>query len=179
MNHDKYIILKNQQQRLISLEETKHYLRLEQSNDEDDKLLSSMLASAIIVAEEHLGVCLSIKEVEQVLHEFTGKIIDLHCRPVVELQQVAIVSGSKKNIVDKSMYHFNRSLARLELLMAATQRKLIIRYRAGYEDSELVPQPIKLGILNHVACLYDDRQLANLPRASVSLYAPYRRLRLG
>jgi uncharacterized phiE125 gp8 family phage protein len=53
-----------------------------------------------------------------------------------------------------------------------------IVYVAGYGDTTTVPQPLKTGILMHVASMYEQRGLSAdamaLPPGVKQLYNPYR-----
>ncbi|MBY0408241.1 MAG: phage gp6-like head-tail connector protein, partial [Rickettsiales bacterium] len=60
-------------------------------------------------------------------------------------------------------------------------RRVEITYHTGYGDADDVPMPIKLGMLAHVAQLYDNRGeavMGALPAQAVSLYLPFREMRL-
>jgi uncharacterized phiE125 gp8 family phage protein len=175
MHNDNYIVLSRSKQKVVTLEEAKRYLRIEADYTDDDDVVSSMVATAVLMAENYLGSCLHVQEIEQLLVNFYGSIVDLKRKPVIRIDKVFVWSQSnvRKN-VDKSLYSLDERGGRLELSVPFISNGLGVIYRAGYEDHKLIPEPIKLGILNHIASLYDDRHLAVLPQASISLYAPYR-----
>ncbi len=179
MHNDNYIVLSRSKQKIITLEETKRYLRIEADDNDDDNIISSMIATATLMAENYLGSCLHMQEIEQLLVNFYGSVVDLKRKPVIKIEKIFIWShGNVRKNVDKSLYSLDERSGRVELSVPFISNGLGVVYAAGYEDPELIPEPIKLGILNHVASLYDDRHLAVLPQASISLYAPYRHVSL-
>ncbi len=177
MHNDNYIVLNRLKQNIVTLAEAKRYLRIEANDTDDDDIISSMVATAVLMAENYLGSCLHLQEIEQLLINFYGSVVDLKRKPVIKIKKIFIWSQSdvRKNI-DKSLYSLDDRSGRVELSVPFISNGLGVVYKAGYEDHELIPEPIKLGILNHIASLYDDRHLSVLPQASIFLYAPYRRV---
>ena len=173
-------ILNHLPQKFITLAEVKQYLRIDHKNeDEEDRLIEKMIASAIMSAENYLNRCLIIKEIRQVEYNFYGNNIKLRHMPVIDITQLFLWDRfESKKLLDKSFYRFDREIGEIELTTTFISRGIGVVYCCGYEDLEQIPAPIKLGILNHIAALYDDRHLAVLPPASISLYAPYRQPRL-
>ncbi len=179
MHNDNYIVLSRQKQNIITLAEAKRYLRIDADDNEDDSIISSMAATAVLMAENYLGSCLHLQKIEQILVNFYGRVIDLKRKPVIEIEDIFIWNhGNVRKSIDRSLYSLNEHGDIIELSVPFISNGLSIVYKAGYENHELIPEPIKLGILNHIASLYDDRHLSVLPQVSISLYAPYRRITL-
>lgn len=178
MSQEQITMLSRENQTLITIDEIKHYLRIESDNNDDDEMLVSIIEAAVQAAEKYLGFYLNLCEVEQLQQDFYGGIVELKYRPVVELKQVFTWQDNVRKLLDKGLYYFDLRLARVELRTPLIGGNIGIVYKAGYDNHGLIDAPIKLGILNHIASLYDDRHLATLPRASIVLYAPYRRMRL-
>lgn len=167
-------------QNFITLDKVKHYLRLEQGDDSDDELLNSLITVAVTYAESYLGYNLSVQEVEQVQSNFSGSKMVLRRRSATKITNVYLWNDVKeRKELDTDLYELNHRLNQLELRLPFIARGMAVRYFTGYEDDTEIPEPIKLGILNHISVLYDDRQHAVTPISSLNLYAPYRNIRLS
>ncbi|WP_407809690.1 head-tail connector protein, partial [Staphylococcus aureus] len=49
-----------------------------------------------------------------------------------------------------------------------------IEFVAGWESAEEVPEPIRQGILQHVAASYSNKVCAEIPEGAKALYDPFR-----
>ena len=70
MHNDNYIVLNRLKQNIVTLAEAKRYLRIEANDTDDDDIISSMVATAVLMAENYLGSCLHLQEIEQLLINF-------------------------------------------------------------------------------------------------------------
>lgn len=112
--------------------------------------------------------------------------IDLPRGPVSAITSVTTYDlANASSVYDPSNYRVDASGARLILNSGAVwpgslrpQGGTEIVYVAGYGTASQVPQPIKTGILIHVASLYEQRgnceDAMDLPPGSKQLYTPYR-----
>lgn len=180
MKPNDYKIINKEKQKIVTLDQVKQYLRIELANYEDDEMLESMIDAAELMAENFLGYSLGTQEVEQLEYNFCGSKLLLRRKPAYKLIKVFLWNDpSKRSELDSAMYELNVHLSQLELRVPFICKGLGVHYLSGYDDVKLVPEPVRLGLLNHIASMYDDRHQAVMPRASINLYAPYRHVRLG
>jgi uncharacterized phiE125 gp8 family phage protein len=180
MNINNTTILSRGEQQIITLDQVKHYLRLDANDSDEDKILHSMMAASVLMAEKYLGFCLSTQEVEQITVDFCGSSIPLKYWPIIKLEKVFLRNEDKsKKDLEKDLYFLNERHKQVELVVPFISKAIGVHYYAGYEDASIIPEPIKLGILNHISSMYDNRHLSSLPQASLILYAPYRNIRLN
>ena len=111
-----------------------------------------------------------------------GEATWLPMGPVVSVESVQLFDA-EDNGTALSTNQFYLNAARDMLLMhtEVQAQRVEIVYEAGYGTADDVPMPIKLGLLAHVAQLYDNRGEmgeAGLPVQASSLYLPFREMRL-
>ena len=102
--------------------------------------------------------------------------------PVVSIASVVLFNQDGSSVtLAADRYWLNAAKDMLKIEDGLSARRVEIVYHTGYGDVEDVPQPIKLGILAHVAQLYESRGegLAGVvPAQVVGLYLPFREVRL-
>lgn len=162
---------------LISLGDAKNYLRLIAGNYDED-IIEDLIGAAILTAENFLNIKILQREYEQTIYALTDNVIDLSDHPIMEVNEVyKIDSVGNKTICDRSKYTLNYH-KNLLILDDAGSSKIVVKYIVGYSSTTL-PRPMKIGILMHVAEMYDKGPNAGaLPKAVMGLYSSYRMVRI-
>ena len=189
----------------VSLQEVKEYLRVEDNTDE--RILRPFIETARKFAEEHTGRSLMTQTVSFFTDAYdeladplfegfrTGpylnyykNYINLPTAPVVSVSSVStFADDDTETTMAASRYYVDnvREPARIVLrngetfptaLRVANAIKVV--FVAGYSSAFTVPEPISMGMLQHIAYLYEhrgDMYEAQKPLPSVirTLYAPY------
>lgn len=184
----------------VSIDEAKLYLRVTGSNE--DTIISDLIAVARISAENVLKKSLitqswklsidgqwpvfspSIKDAQVAAtlsddDNRNNSIVRLPMGPVTSVTSVvAFQQDGSNQALATSNYFLNAPKNELIFIDPPAALRLENTYVAGYGDASSVPKPIKLGILTHIASLYDNRGDGNLPKQSVELYQPFREVLL-
>lgn len=189
----------------VTLQEVKEYLRVEDSTDERN--IRPLIETARRFAEEHLGRALVSTTYTQYYDCYddmsdplwegtrTGPYINYYKNylvlgkgPVSSVTHVktyddddtATTMASSKYYVDKA-----REPSRIVLRTGETfptslrvANGIEVEYVAGYSSIYSIPEPIRMGILQHIAHLYEHRgdmyEAKNAyPPMLRSLYSPY------
>jgi len=189
----------------LSLQEVKEYLRVEDSTDE--RVIRPFIETARVTAEEHTGRTLMPTTYTLFLDGFddtqdplwegwrTGPYLNYYKRKIVlpKSPVTSVTSVSTFNDADtettfaSTKYYVDsvREPARIVLrngetfptaLRVANAIKVV--YVAGYTNSFTVPEPIRMGMLQHIAYLYEHRgdmyeAVQPLPPQIKGLYAPF------
>ena len=189
----------------VSLQEVKDYMRIEDSTDE--RVLRPFIRTARRLAEEHLGRALMPQTLTLTIDAYddindplwegvqTGpnlnyykNFIILPKPPVTSVTSVSTFNDSDtETTFAASKYYVDtaREPARIVLRQGETfptalrvANAIKIVYGTGYANAFAVPEPIRMGILQHIAFLYEHRgdmyePSSPLPPALRSLYSPY------
>ena len=189
----------------LSLQEVKEYLRLDDSADE--RIVRPFIEAVTNIAEEHMNRALmsqtftmfldGFNESYDPLWEGTRTGIDMNFYrnhlPLPKPPVTSVTSVSTFNDADTettfaaSKYYVDtvREPARVVLrtgevwptaLRVANAIKVV--YGAGYTNAYSVPEPIRMGMLQHIAYLYEHRgdmyeAVAPMPPMVKRLYQPY------
>jgi hypothetical protein len=188
----------------LSLQEVKDYLRVEDNTDE--RILQSMIETARRFAEEHLGRSLmqqtihqfidGYDEIEDPLFEgfrkgpfltYYKNYITIARPPVASITSVSTFNDADtETTFASSKYYLDnaREPARIVLrngetfptsLRVANAIKIV--YVSGYTSPFQVPEPIRLGMMQHIAHLYEHRgdmyNSVGYPPSLQKLYQPY------
>lgn len=188
----------------LSLQEVKEYLRVDDSTDE--RVVQPLIIAARQFAEEHMNRALmqqtftlsldTVLDTESPLWEGmrTAPDINYHKNYVVLPKSPVISVTSVKTYDDSdtattmaaSKYYVDtaREPARVVLRTGETfpsalrvANAIEVVYVAGYTTAYTVPEPIRLGMLQHIAYMYEHRgdmyEAQGAPTLMKSLYAPY------
>lgn len=193
----------------VALDTVKSYLRI--SGNSEDTLIGTMIEAARSFCEEFVGRALitqtitftldATSEVDSTLWEGTrtGPHINFYkdfiSLPKPQVQSVTSIKtfddADTETTFSPSKYYvdISRDPARVVLLTGESwptalrvANAIEVVYVAGYGNSPSnVPAPIKLGMMQHIAYLYDQRgdmkdyqQTQAMPPAVQNLYMPYR-----
>lgn len=188
----------------LSLQEVKEYLRVDDATDE--RVVQPLIIAARQFAEEHMNralmqqtITLSLDAVvdqDEPLHEGMRTAPDLNyyknylVLPKSPVQSVTSVKTYDDNDTATTMattkYYVDtvREPARVVLRTGETfptalrvANAIEVVYVAGYTSAYAVPEPIRLGMLQHIAYMYEHRgdmyEAQAAPTHMKTLYAPY------
>lgn len=163
----------------ISLIETKNFLRIDTSTDDD--LLTRLIKSATKKCETYIGKSLITKTYKIT---FENCVLTKTKLPYGPLQNISLVTtkDAEGNIttVSTDEYVISKANNAIEFKSSLVNNIIEITYISGYGDNDTdIPEDIKQGLLFHIARLYDDRSgYSKVPNASVSLYNQYKNVRI-
>jgi uncharacterized phiE125 gp8 family phage protein len=157
----------------VNLNEVKAFLRV--SNNNEDESLQKLLTSARFAAENFMRLSLIRKNCQISIKNFSNYELSLTSGPVNHISKIISYDVYKRQkVISKDFYHLDADLDMVIFATHLISPKLIVEYVSGF-DNENCPSDIKLGLLMHIAAIYENR-LGNItiPKASLSLYSPYR-----
>ena len=189
----------------VTLQEVKEYLRVDDATDE--RVVRPFIETARRFCEEHTGRALmtqtltlfldAFEDIENPLWEGvrTGPYLNYYKNYVV-LPRAPVASVSHIKTYDDadvattlatSKYYLDNAREPARVVMRTGEsfptalrvaNAIEVKYVTGYTSQYNIPEPIKLGIMQHIAYLYEhrgDMYDAKLPYPPMlrSLYAPY------
>lgn len=163
----------------LSLQETKLYLRVDGSDE--DTLISDLITAVREQAEAYTRRAFITQDWLLALHDCGRAAVRLPYPPVQQILSVQVVSKTGVvTPVSSDTYYLMVSGESMAFDVIPLGHRVEIRYRAGYGDTAGdVPEPLRQGMLAHVAALYDTRgDLEQLPASVRRLYMPYRAIQL-
>jgi hypothetical protein len=189
----------------LSLQEVKEYLRVDDATDE--RVVRPLILAARQFAEQHMGIAImqqtltleidTAVDTDSPLREgmttapdinYYKNYISLPRSPVISVTSLktyndsdtATTMAATKYYVDNSRQPARIVLRTGETFPAALRvaNALEVIYVAGYTTAFSVPEPIRLGMLQHIAYMYEHRgdmydAKGGLPSLMKQLYAPY------
>ena len=189
----------------VTLQEVKEYLRVDDSTDE--RIIRPFIETARRFCEEHTGRALMTQTLILYLDAFqdiddplwegmrTGPYLNYYKNyivlprsPVASVTHVKTYDDSDTATTMASTEYYvdnAREPARIVLRTGSTfptalrvANAIEVKYIAGYTSQYSIPEPLRLGILQHIAFLYEhrgDMYDAKLPYPPMlrSLYSPY------
>ena len=188
----------------LTLQDVKDYLRLDDGSDE--RVLQDLIETARRFCEEHTKraimpqtLTLTIDAYDELADPLwegwkTGPYInyyknyvDLARSPVQSVTSVKAYNDSDvATTMSTDTYYVDsaREPARVVLRTGETfptalrvANAIEVVYVAGYTNTSLVPSPMKVGMLQHIAYLYEHRgdmyESVKMPPSIKALYAPY------
>ncbi|MCH9754203.1 MAG: head-tail connector protein [Alphaproteobacteria bacterium] len=171
-------VLPNKVEEIISLEEAKSYLKIDFV--EQDKFIRDIIRASREYAEKFLSSHLVKKKFKQKNFGQNLQVLRLMHYPVLLIENISIIDldNNKINLSsDEYYYDYLKTISISKL--ASLYNQVEINYIVGYESVNLVPAPIKTGMLIHIASIYDRGDLGDaIPQSSLNLYQPYRKRHL-
>lgn len=199
-------VLTEPTQEPITLQEAKEYLRVEDNTDERN--VRPLIETARRWFEEHTGRTLVQTTYQQFLDTFTDhedplwegmrtgpdlnfykNYITLSRTPVASVTHVKTYNDSDEATTFAATKYYvdnAREPARIVLRKGQTfptalrvANAIEIQYVAGYSSVSAIPEAIRVGLLQHIAHLYEhrgdmgDTQGSMFPPMLKALYAPY------
>ena len=188
----------------LSLQEVKEYLRVEDSTDE--RVVQPLIIAARQFAENYMKRSLmqqtitlfidALTDQEEYLHEGMRTAPDLNyyknyiTLPRSPVQSVTSVKTFDDNdtattfAATKYYVDTTREPARIVLRTGETfptalrvANAIEVIYVVGYASAFAIPEPIRIGMLQHIAYMYEHRgdmyEAQSAPSLMKSLYSPY------
>lgn len=163
----------------LTLTETKNYLKI--SGSDDDDLITDLIKATRQTAEKFLKSSLIEQSWKLSYNGYTPSEIKLLMGPVQSITSVtAYLRDGTDTLISSSAYYLSAGNQTLVFDSNIVSHRVEIVYVTGYGSSASdIPNPIKQGMLAHIAAIYDGRAGGNvIPPQSQSLYLPYRRVRI-
>lgn len=164
----------------VTLAEAKLYLRVDGTSE--DSLISDLIVAARMSAEQYLKSSLITQSWKLVYNDYLDDEVILPMPPVVSVSSVIVTNrDATTQVISPANYYLSAAKNKLLFDNYVSGFSIEITYSTGYGAAAQVPQPIKYGILAHIAALYDERGLigqGDLPPQVSALYTPYREVLL-
>ena len=164
----------------VTLAEAKLYLRVDGTSE--DSLISDLIVAARMSAETWLKLSLITQSWKLVYNDYLDDEVVLPMPPVTSVSSVVVTNrDATTQVILATNYYLNAAKRKLLFDNYVSGFSIEINYNTGYGAAAQIPQPIKYGILAHIAALYDERGLIgqeNLPPQVSALYSPYREVML-
>ena len=191
----------------VSLQEVKQYLRVEDNTDE--RVIRPFIQATRMAAEEHIGRALVSQTLTLFIDAYddtndplwegtrTGPYLNYY-KNYIQLPKPPLVSVSSVSTFDDSDNETTMAASRYYVDNVREPGRVVLRqgetfptalrvanaikvvYVAGYTNAHSVPEPVRMGMLQHIAFLYEQRgdmmepqQSMMLPPAIKMLYQPY------
>jgi hypothetical protein len=113
----------------------------------------------------------------------TKRSINLRYTPIIKINGIKVKKQKNRKefrVLDSGKYQLCKYEGLLQIDEEIYQDEVLtITYLAGY-DPALIPEPVKLGILQHAAQMYDRSEYSssNLTPEISNLYLPYRKIKI-
>ncbi len=173
--YQKIELLSRNHNNFINLTVAKQYLRVDHS--EDDELIQEMIDTVLNIAEDYLGKTLVIATWKTTIFNNFSETINILRSPLNNIIQFKIYKSNNEIIyLNDDCYFVDYQFEKIKILQPLSAAKIEITYQTGYET---LPLPLKQGMLEHLAKIYDLRGVDQaIPLSARSLYQPYKRVRL-
>lgn len=168
----------------VSRTEAKTFLRVEHTDE--DALISSLIETATAMCEKRLQRSLITQQWTVTYNHFHHSSFKLYYGNVQSVESItyydtenvgAIVPASDYSLVDNMLasveLNYNKTWPSITL---KPSNGVEIKYTCGYGDNGSdIPRPIRQGILNYVATLYEGREVDGaLPESVMDLWSTYK-----
>lgn len=166
-------LFKKYENDVVSLKTAKQYLRIDHNHD--DEIIKDMIDIATISAENYIGIKIIKVDWKMTIYDYLPNQINLVHNPIISIKYFKIekTNGENSYLLDNSFF-INKQ--KLILKNNYLIKKVEILYNCGFTE---IPVPIKQGILEHMAKLYDLRGSDHsMPLAAKSLYQAYKLVRI-
>lgn len=163
----------------VTVSEAKNYLRVEHSTD--DALITLMITAAREAAEAYLGTSFITQTWKLTVEDELPAIVPLRFGLVQSV--ISIVAKDEEGgseTIDAEGYRLSIDKRGVHILVPRTGFRFEIMYDAGYGGSaSLIPGLIRQGILQHVAAMYEQREMSvPMPTMALQAYHPYKEISL-
>jgi uncharacterized phiE125 gp8 family phage protein len=162
----------------VTLSETKEFLRI--THNDDDPRISDMLITARALAEQWLKRSLVTQTWKVTFENAISGTVKLPMGPVQSISSVATTTiEGDSTMLAGTAYALSAAKDSLVVADLIQGYRIDVTYVAGYGSSSQLPKPIKMGILTHVAAMFDGQAgLAPIPDGVLQYYMPFRELSL-
>jgi len=167
----------------VSLDEAKAYLRID-TNDED-ALISGLIAAAREYCESFQNRAYITQTWELSFDDFPNMPLKLPRPPLVSVESVKVIDTTGAEItLDTSDYIVDTDSEPGRIAFASGKcwpsvelspvNAVKIRYTAGYDDAQKVPQSVKQAMLIYIAHRYENPDTDDVPEVVRTLLWPDR-----
>ena len=172
--HQTIELLKRVKPDFITLKVLKQYLRIDHSHD--DEMIEELIEVVINAAADYTGLSLAESILKITIYDNLPSSIKLIHQPILKIEQFKLYRYNGEAIyLAKEHYFLDGEHIKIKRHYAI--EKAEITYKIGFLKEQL-PAPIKQGMLEHLAKLYDLRGSDQaLPAAAKSMYQAYKRVR--
>lgn len=173
--YQKIELLHRSKSNFITLKAAKQYLRIDHSDD--DELIQEMIATVLNIAEDYLGKTLVLSNWKTTIYNDLPETIKLSRSPLNKIIHFKIYKNNDESIdLKDDFYCVDYQFEKIKIRKSFSALKIEITYQTGYET---LPLPLKQGMLEHLAKIYDLRGVDQaIPLSAKSLYQPYKSMRL-
>jgi uncharacterized phiE125 gp8 family phage protein len=194
LNSKTYTLLTPPATEPVALADVKTFLRID--GNEDDSVLTMLIKSARRMAEEYTKRAFITQTWRLTMDSFAGDCLDnipvppylrtglrsipLSRQPIQSIDSIYTKnSANVATVVDADTYTLDDN----EVLLneghswptnLREHSAVGIEFVAGWENADEVPEPIKQGIIQHVAASYSNKVCAEIPEGAKALYDPFR-----
>ena len=175
----------------VTLNELKRQIRINIDDTSEDFDLAAKIRAARVIAETFLGFKLNQQTLDYTLDRFAPvNYIELpEAAPLQSITQLDYTDSAGATVTWAATNYFantTRSPGRLVLndgvswpsVTLQPRAGVMVRYVVGYATGDLVPEPIRLGILKLAGNLYIYRKATAIPEEEaethLNLWRPYR-----
>lgn len=171
------LISKNKIQ-LIEFASVKNYLRVD--HEFDDEYIRELIDTAVEVAENYLSIILRESKWKVILN--SGSLPERLKLNRYIINKIDFIKITKNNddvfYLNKNQFFFDSTKREIFFNLKINIKKCEIDVSSGY-NSVTLPKPLKQGMLEHIAQMYDLRgQNHGLSLSVKSLYQPYKNVRI-
>ncbi len=159
----------------LVLSDVKTYLRV--SGSDEDALIASVMKAVRETAEKFLRTSMITQSWKLSYDQYAPSEVPLLMGPVQSITSVtAFARDESSTTISSASYYLNAGKRVLVFDATPISNRIEIVYVTGYGAAASdVPNPIKQGLLAHIAAIYDGRAGAStIPPQSLGLYGPYR-----
>lgn len=185
----------------VALADVKTFLRID--GNEDDAILTSLIASARRMGEEYTKRAFMTQTWQMVMDRFAERVVmappGIHTAPPpyvldgsqsIQLSRQPIqsvtsikttASGNSQTTVLAATYTLDTAMGRILLnegynwpTSLRGMSAVEINFVAGWPDAASVPEPIRQAIMQHVAASYSNKVCADMPAGVQAMYDPFR-----
>ena len=163
----------------VTLSEMKNYLRVD--HDNDDAMIALMITGARESAEAYLGTSFITQRWKMTLEDALPDIVPLRFGLVQTIISIeAIDEAGDATPLSTDAYRLSIDKRAVHILSPRSGFRFEITYDAGYGSTAgLMPGLIRQGILQHVAAMYEQREMgAPIPTMALQAYHPYKEISL-
>ena len=162
----------------LTLSETKEFLRV--PHNDDDSRIADMIITARSLAEQWMKRSLVTQSWKLTFADSICGTIRLPMGPVQSITSVVSISaGDVSTTIPTTAYALSASKDAIVVGSIISGYRIDVTYAAGYGAASVMPKPIKLGMLQHIAAMFDGQMtLAPIPDAVLGYYMPFRELML-
>lgn len=162
----------------LTSSEVKNYLKVD--GTDDDALIGNIITVAREVAEKFLKRSLITQTWKMSLDKYAPTKLALPLGPVQSITSVtAFLRDETSSVISSSSYYLNAGKDTLIFDATPVSHRIEVIYVAGFGATAAdVPEPIKQGMLTHIAAIYDGRAGGNnIPEQAMALYSGYKTIK--